>query len=82
MDKTALAKQLQELNAKRIGILERLVSPSRAAANAMKDAGMNATADPISQVIFELDALTDQYAELVSQEGFSKAFVELIQDLR
>ena len=49
---------------KRSRLVEDLVPAARAAANAMKDAGMNNSAAPVSEILFQLDALDEEMKEI------------------
>lgn len=67
-----------EMSQKRSAILDRLVAPARAACNAMKDANMQRSADPLAQVLFELEGLEEERKALVEADpkGFVEALIE------
>lgn len=57
MTKDEFITAASKLENKRVTILANIVAPAKAACNAMKDAGMKNTADPLSEVLFEYDAI-------------------------
>lgn len=66
--------------AQRALVLERLIAPSRAAANAMLDAKMNRTADPLAQILFELDAIDAEILTLRQENptAFADALMTIL----
>lgn len=46
---------------------EKLLPLARAAANQMKDAGMHRGSDPLLAVLFEIDALESEMAEIIRE---------------
>jgi hypothetical protein len=65
MDKIEASAAMRVLSMRKNLALMGLVGPARAAANAMMDANMKRTADPLSQALFELDAVDDEMRKLV-----------------
>lgn len=63
-------------------MLDRLIAPARAALNAMKDARMNATSDPLGAALFELDAIEEELSSLMKQDGFIDVFIEMMKNSR
>lgn len=61
-------EKIMKLRGLRMNVLERLIAPARAAANACKDAKMDRTADPLLQIIFEIDALDSEVETLIKAE--------------
>lgn len=55
---------IEKLN-RRQNLLAKLINPARAAMNAMTDAGMHRTAEPLKEIFFELDALDQEMTELI-----------------
>ena len=55
---------------------QKLLPLARAAANQMKDAGMHRGADPLLAVLFEIDALESEMAEII--RGHPEAFLEAL----
>jgi Spy/CpxP family protein refolding chaperone len=80
-----LAEKIEALMAKKEHALQRLEVPARAAVNALIDANMKRTADPLAQVLFELDALHSEMQKLIQtatpEEG-RLAIIELLRKTR
>lgn len=73
---TEVGAKMRELSRKNAFALQKLVEPARAAANAMKDAGLNRTADPLLQALFELDAVVAEMKDLCSSN-----FADVVKEL-
>lgn len=56
-----------------------LIAPARAAANQMKDAGMTRGAEPLLEILFQIDAIEDEVKALFAADP--KASVEAIIQL-
>ena len=56
---------------------DKIIEPARAAANAMTDAGMTRSAEPLLAALFEIDAIQDEATQLV-QENPTEAIEALI----
>lgn len=63
-----ILKQMTDLQRKKTTTLEKLVQPARAAANQMKDAKMDRGADPVLEVLFELDSVEQEMVSLVNSD--------------
>lgn len=61
----------------RVTLLEKLVAPAQAAANAMRDAGMKSSADALGAVLFEVDASTQQMRDFV-RDNTDKILAQVI----
>jgi hypothetical protein len=59
-----MAMKLREIMGKRMRVMERMVEPSRAACNAMLDAGMTRTAEPLKELLFEWDAINGEAVDV------------------
>lgn len=73
-------KKAMDLRNKRIAVLERLVAPARAAANACKDAKMDRTADPLLQVLFEIEAAEAEFEACIKADP-EKIMLEMLECL-
>ena len=63
-----MIEEIKKLVGKRQALLGKLVEPVRAAANQMKDAGMARGADPLLELIFQLDAVDAELQELYKRD--------------
>jgi hypothetical protein len=61
-----ITQRVRELTTAHQAALQELVEPARAAANAMKDAHLDRSADPLLEALFKLDALTAEMREFVN----------------
>ena len=75
---TDLKQKLIELNTRRVQILMTMVAPARAAANQMKDAGMDAGAAPLLEVLFQYDAIEAEAHDLMKSDP-EASFLALIE---
>lgn len=57
---TELGKKIISIQTKRIALLDKMVIPTRAAAAQMKDAGMINGAEPLLELLFQIDALDQE----------------------
>ncbi len=75
-----MKEKLMALTRKKQALESKLVAPARAAANQMKDAGMGMGADPLLQVLFEIDACDAELKDLLSgdPEEVVTAMLELL----
>ena len=73
--------ELFKLANKQRTITARLEEPARAAYNAMMDAGMKRTADPLGAVLFELDSVKAEIQTIVSTDpdGLVKVMLGLLE---
>jgi hypothetical protein len=79
MNTQEFAKRSHELTTKRHELLIKLIAPARAAANAMQDAGMKRTADPLNEILFELDVLDSELASLLREDGAVEALMQIVR---
>lgn len=63
-----MKEKLVELTKKRHALLVKLVEPARAAANQMKDAGMSRGADPLLEILFQVNAIDQEVQDLFAQD--------------
>jgi len=74
-------KRMSELTTAHTAALQALVEPARAAVNAMIDAKMTRTADPLAEALFKYDAVNTEMGEFV--RGNAEEVVrELIASMR
>lgn len=73
---TDTRQMLAELTTRRARLLQNLVEPVRAAVNAMKDAGLTRSADPVAEVLFQLDALDAEMKQFL--DANLQAVVDMI----
>ena len=76
-----MRKKITDLAEKKRQLESKLVAPARAAANQMKDAGMNLGADPLLQILFEIDAVEQEMQSLFKNEP-DAAMEALLEMLR
>lgn len=57
------------LASKRQALLERLISPAKAAAAQMEDQGMKRGAEALNLILFELDVSSEEVSELIKKRG-------------
>jgi hypothetical protein len=82
MTQTEMMSALKALALKKhTAYLDKLLPASRAAANAMKDAGMLASAEPLSVALFEIDVIEGEMQELVRNDP-ATAFPALMELIR
>jgi hypothetical protein len=62
-----LFNKYRELSPKRSAALEAIVAPARAAANAMLDANMKRTAEPLNEALFKYDAIVSEMTDGITQ---------------
>ena len=74
-----MKEKIIQLTGKKQALLAKLVEPARAAANQMKDAGMSRGADPLLEILFQVDACEQEIMELFSSEP--KAAMAAVFDL-
>ncbi len=60
---------ITELHRRRFNALEALYAPARAAANAMKDAKLDHSADPLLEALFKLEAINSELDALTVENG-------------
>jgi hypothetical protein len=68
MQQEEIDKKLRELSVRRQELLESLVAPARAAVNALKDAQRPNTAEPLNEILFQIDALHQEIMEFVKTD--------------
>lgn len=72
-------KVLALLN-KRQGLLQQLEGPTRAAANQMKDAGMHKGADPLLEILFQIEA-TDQETKKILNNSPREEVLDFFKEI-
>lgn len=70
--------KMRDLTRRRNALLGQLLEPARAALNAMKDAGMHHSADPLAEVLFQFDALDAEATEFI-QANHGPVLAELLK---
>lgn len=81
MDSDSLVEKLDKLHVERQMLLEKLVAPAQAASNALQDAGMKKTADPLAEALFSIE-VNSQAAHAIINEDPKKFANELLARLR
>lgn len=71
-------EKMKDLTMRKNVLMVQLVEPARAALNAMKDAGMKHSADPLAEVLFQLDAL-DAEASAFIRANMDLVMAELLK---
>lgn len=79
MDQVSFQRRVQQALDKEISAMRKVIEPARAAANALADAGMKRTADPLQQALFEYQAAVDELRAFMSQPDFIEGFLNLLK---
>lgn len=82
-DKNETMEKMRALGIKKALLVNTLVAPARAACNAMLDAGMTRSADPLSEKLFEIDAVDDEIKALIGedQDGFVTGLIDMTKGM-
>lgn len=68
MANESIVDRLDKLHVERMTLLEKLVVPAQAASNALQDAGMKKTADPLAEALFSVDVNSQATQALISED--------------
>jgi hypothetical protein len=71
-------KKINELLTRRLGVLSEIIGPARAAFNAMKDAKMDRSAEPLGELLFKYDSIDAEIHNLIHEDP--ETIFELMQD--